>query len=165
LQIALDQGLGSVDSERDFADLLDETLGYFQRNGGDANAEDLQDNFEMWFDQVFNLSLEDGSSLQVGRSLEELYRQVVVAGNSAPLTALKESQERIVGNQRSGTKIVANQEEGLTVEDNSEDSEDGSDSDEDMEDAGASSSAAPKKEKPEKVVDEDGFETVQRRRR
>lgn len=169
LQIALDQGLGSGNPNTDFADLHEETVGYFQRNGGDANAEDLAENFEMWFDQVFNLALEDGSALQVGRSLEQLYRQIVVEGNPATLLALRESQASVVGRQRAGTQIVGNNEEGLTVEDNSDDSDDDDDdeedSDEEMGEAGPSSSSGGPKGKPEKIIDEDGFETVQSRRR
>lgn len=167
LQIALDQGLGAGDAERDFTDLLEETIGYFTRNGADANAEDLSDNFEMWFDQVFNMSLEDGSALQVGRSLEELYRQVVGQGNPAPVLALRESQARVVGKQRAGTQLVAGQdEEGLTVEDDSDsDSDDSSDEDMDT-DGGAGPSTEPQqRNKPEKIIDDEGFETVQRRRR
>ncbi|KAI9019765.1 hypothetical protein DFJ74DRAFT_707828 [Hyaloraphidium curvatum] len=167
LQIALDNGLGAADAQTEFGELLGEVLGFFARNGADAHADVLADNFDAYFDDAFGVALEDGSAGQVARALGDLHRKIVGSGDASPLAALRESQDRVVGSQRAGSQLVAAQDEGLTVEDGSS-SDDGEDSgDEDMEDAAPAagpSAAPPRREKQERIIDEDGWETVQRKR-
>ena len=137
-----------------FEELLFHTLEFFRQHGSQVEPYELEQNFDDYIIQQLDVEVTDGSLVQVGKRLVELYRKVVCLGDLADLEALRSSNaERTKRHPESASRVV--------------DECDGSSSDEDsvvdqeMEDV--QEPTAP--EIPTgPIVDEDGFELVQNSR-
>jgi hypothetical protein len=62
LEIAIDQQLAGVQSNLKLQDLHSSILSYFSGKTTGDDWDELSGNFEIYFDETFNLGLEDGSA-------------------------------------------------------------------------------------------------------
>ncbi|KXS18681.1 hypothetical protein M427DRAFT_53624 [Gonapodya prolifera JEL478] len=218
---ALQLSLQNVRDPRDtLTHLQAETVDFFAHHKDTVYPEDLRDNFESYFDQVFNVDCEDGSPQQVGRDLVALWKDIVRDGKSdsyqrlVALTAPRgtggtgngNGNGTQANNATAASRVVNNvlDEQGNPVEDDSSDEDDddwrtddgmdpgdrsggqaghtwstaategsegsvGSRRPDAMDLDGSDLDAVPapvgqtRDTRPEKVVDEDGFELVQKK--
>ncbi|KAJ3047210.1 hypothetical protein HK097_000123 [Rhizophlyctis rosea] len=159
LQICLDNQLAGRETAESLTTLHTHTLKFFRDFGTEVQAYELADNFTSYFDEVFDVDIEDGSPRQVGDALVKLYREVMIDGNTAGVEELKVKVE-MSGNAGARASV---RQGGEDDEDDSED-EDENDGEVDspMEVDAGHSAPAPR---PEPVIDEDGFELVQKKGR
>ncbi|BGP14918.1 hypothetical protein JCM10213_003725 [Rhodosporidiobolus nylandii] len=129
--------------------------------------DDLQATLKFAFDQEFDVDLEDGSEYQLAKDLIALWRECLDC-----VAAKSEQEGPMAVKFREQAEKVARAEAPQRFErqggdDSSDDSEDFETEDEEMEapalvDASGSSSAP---QRLEPIVDEDGFETVQSKKK
>ncbi|KAJ3224777.1 hypothetical protein HK099_007895 [Clydaea vesicula] len=129
--------------------LYENILEFFKKHSRNVEPHELARNFEDFFDEIFSLSLEDNSQYQIGTLLCKLYNEIFFSNSLEELTKLRNWSSM----KKSGTvKIVNN--EGESTDDDSDESL----VDEEM-------LVVKEKSKIEPVIDDDGFELVQKRRR
>ncbi|KAJ3040941.1 hypothetical protein HDV00_010152 [Rhizophlyctis rosea] len=166
LNLCIDNQLAGRDTPAALQSLLDHTLQFFRDHGTEVFPYELADNFVAYFDEVFQTDLDDGSPKQVGESLCRLYREIMVEGKMEGLQALQVKVDRLGGGNAGARASVRQGGEGEDDDDDDDsdfEDDEGTDGDSAMDvDAPSSSSPAPK---PEPVVDEDGFELVQKKGR
>jgi pre-rRNA-processing protein TSR2 len=120
----------------------------------DHELSDLQDLLDEAIQVDFNVQAEDDSPYTVARSLYNTYSQVA-SGDTTYVQTLKQQFEANGANQivaesmRNSAQFLGGEESSSSDDDDEEDGEDGMDIDEDQ---------GP----PQPVVDEDGFQVVQR---
>ncbi|KAJ3328998.1 hypothetical protein HDU76_008855 [Blyttiomyces sp. JEL0837] len=139
---------------------------------------ELEENLQGYFDECFHVSLEDGSPTQVAKSLCKVFKELA-EGNLSTLEALRKATAGRA-QRADGGGAVSGSQRGRANADDDEDDDDDSDDDDDeyldeddlvleVADGEAGSSAmeivAEPPRRPEPVVDEDGFELVQKPRR
>jgi hypothetical protein len=127
---------------------IQETIEFFQKYKGNVTPEDLNSNFHQWLEQVFGVAVEDDSPLQVGKHCCSLFHQIVDLGDLSPLKELEASMAAV--KHRQAQSQIQEPEEGSD--------QDSDDSDMDVD------KPVETRHKPEKVIDNDGYELVQRRR-
>ncbi|KAF3211044.1 hypothetical protein TWF106_001295 [Orbilia oligospora] len=124
-----------------------------------TDAEDLEDFLLQILSDEFETALEDDSAYTVSQRILLLRRQVA-ADDFSGANALNEFWEKNGGRNKPKVKVVKQGDSDDDEEEGDEDGEEGGDMEMDE---------APQlvavKERVEKVVDEDGFELVQKRRR
>ncbi|GAA6004684.1 hypothetical protein JCM11491_002194 [Sporobolomyces phaffii] len=138
--------------------------------------DEVEETLKWSISQQFDLDLEDGSEATVARDLILLWREcirTVVGGATAQEGELakkfREGAERAKredGQQRFAAQRAPGQDGEPDDEDTTDEDDDDSDGfeteeDETMGDASAPEPPAPVRERPEPVIDEDGFEMVQ----
>ncbi|KAJ3219218.1 hypothetical protein HDU67_002214 [Dinochytrium kinnereticum] len=158
LQIAIENQMAGTSTSIMASTLEVHTVDFFRQYGVNVEVDELEGNLEGYMEECFNLGLEDGSPGQVARAVTSLFRELAAEGRSDVLDRLRASAKSV--RPVTGIKPVA-------ADSDYEDSED-DDSDMDDEDVGMEQDAAPAPPppaKPEKIVDEDGFEMVQKGRR
>ncbi|KAJ3122298.1 hypothetical protein HK098_002966 [Nowakowskiella sp. JEL0407] len=138
---------------------------FFQTHGATVTIDELSDNLLEYFSSDLETELEDGSEVGIAEMLVEAYKQVIVKRNFAWFEDLRRQANEI------DAKVVESlRRAGGRVE---EDAENASDDDEvedaEREDNGSGSMDVEMDEKNENsyiapVVDEDGFELVQRKK-
>lgn len=125
---------------------------FFNNYGVDVEVYELANNFNGYFDEIFHIGLEDGSENEVSRHIYNLYRDIVINHKTEELLRLR----NLAHSQRpvsKGNKVSNG--------DDSSDSEEGKDGSEDeMMEVEPSVST-----KMEPIIDEDGFELVQKKGR
>lgn len=141
-QICIQQDLAGFDSIQKHTQLLHLICNYFLTQDQRVTQQLLDESLVWFFEDMFNVALEDGSASDVARRMCGLYNDVVQRGDVTQLNVLKQTAPV---NNTAYSRIDA------THSDDSDDSED--DSDEEM---------YVVKEKIEPVIDEDGFQMVQK---
>ncbi|KAI9208434.1 uncharacterized protein BJ171DRAFT_488897 [Polychytrium aggregatum] len=178
LQFVLEQQISGPATNEQAATMVQFTKDFFLKYGTDVEAYELGDNFTGYFDEIFDADLEDGSGEQVGKALVQLYQDVVVLGRLEIVDFLR---EKVRTQQRTPKQVVGDNNEVDSDEagddDNGNDDDegngagaDGMDIDQDGSGSGSGSnggaggsSGRPEPQGP--IVDEDGFELVQKGRR
>ncbi|KAI8585680.1 hypothetical protein BDZ88DRAFT_431914 [Geranomyces variabilis] len=166
LQIAIDAQMAGHYTSQTSAELHSHMVAFFQQYGTEVMPHEIAQNLEAYFDEVFHANLDDGSPTQIGEKLCRLYKEIVCEGRRETFDAVKEVASRAAGR-------TAGVRQGGGDSDSSDDSDDGSSGDEDAEEGGEASAdamvvdppAEPRQRRPDPVVDEDGFETVQKKGR
>ncbi|KAJ3392221.1 hypothetical protein HDU92_008573 [Lobulomyces angularis] len=149
LNICIEQDLAGFNSIQQKTYLYENILEFFKKHSRNVEPHELARNFEDFFDEIFSLSLEDNSQYQIGTLLCKLYNEIFFSNSLEELTKLRNWSSM----KKSGTvKIVNN--EGESTDDDSDESL----VDEEM-------LVVKEKSKIEPVIDDDGFELVQKRRR
>ena len=134
-------------------------------DGKNVDTFDLEDILIQIMNDEFSILLEDKSEQHIAKVLEQLFLECT-QGRYDLVQTLKTDSQKISGAMKSAKA----KKEGDDEDSDSSDEEDG-DEDMDMDTDEASSSSAPalvpapRKEKPEPIIDEDGFETVVKSRR
>ncbi|KAJ3411418.1 hypothetical protein HDV05_002200 [Chytridiales sp. JEL 0842] len=145
------------------------TFDFFHETGEGVEPWELEDNLVGYFEEVFGVGLEDGSAGLVSKELVRLFKETG-RGELSGLEKLRVAVERVKERWATTTTTPANLDDDSDDDDSDDDSsmmsDDGSnDSDYpvDAEDA-AMRDAEPEKveAKLEPVIDEDGFELVQK---
>eukprot|EP00873_Tetraselmis_striata_P003281 jgi/Tetstr1/423545/TSEL_014218.t1 len=156
LKLAVEQGWGGPQSTDKALDVLDDVADWFYRRK-DHYEDELEEELTAALSEDFNCDCEDGSPLQVAKALTELYRELC-KGDLSGLERLRATAPastqscRVEQVDRDGTVL------------------DGDDSDSDVEMGDATMGeapgpAAPPQPPPGPVIDDDGFELVQKPRR
>ncbi|RKO91191.1 hypothetical protein BDK51DRAFT_20976 [Blyttiomyces helicus] len=156
LQLALDHQMAGASTPLRATELLEDTAAFFRTHGSEVHADELDSNFTAFFEEVFCAELDDGSPLQVGRTLVKLYAEIVGEGRLELLEELR-GKARVSG---AGRSVRA----GGDADDDDEESGD----EEEGEGEAMDVDVPVVRERapwPEPVVDEDGFELVQKKGR
>lgn len=155
LKVVQDNDLGGdpLRTGTKIQDLHDSVFEFFEEYKTSASVEDLADNFYNYFEEAFDVELDDDSPDQVAVQLGRVYGAIVTQGNSS---VLEELRLQCAKGLMSGQSITEGEEVDMDGEIDSEDDM--------MMDPQSSSRAAPEAPR-EPVVDEDGFELVQSRRK
>ncbi|RKO96102.1 hypothetical protein CXG81DRAFT_26098 [Caulochytrium protostelioides] len=179
LELAKDHRLAGRDTVPRCEELAELTLEFFVRHGGDVEADELAENWSAFFAEVFNTELGDGSAEQVGRALVRCYHAIMVQNDPAPWQQLKqEAAQRAARGANAAVQMSRRQRDAVVGDgdgddsddsDFNSDSDDGSDSGSDADDAmaedGDDAVAPPPPPPAGPVIDEDGFEVVQKKGR
>ena len=156
LQLAVANEWGGSSSKDKAQSLLAEVIHWFYTTK-DLEPSDLEDLLDEAIQVDFNVQAEDDSPYQVARSLVNMHNQVA-GGDDSYIQKLRESQP-MGASHMEARPAVPGEDEGSSSSDDEEGSgsEDGGEAmDVDMEDAPAAAPQGP-------VVDEDGFQVVQRK--
>lgn len=128
--------------------------------GKNVDSFDLEDILIQIMNDEFSILLEDQSEQHIAKVLEQLYLECT-HGRYDLVQTLKQDSQKISGALKGKSQKL--KKEGDDEDDDSSD-DDEEDGDEDM-DVDMESSPKPRREKAEPVIDEDGFETVVKKRR
>ncbi|KAG0206184.1 hypothetical protein BGX28_002319 [Mortierella sp. GBA30] len=153
LKLAVDGEWGGHDSveKRDW--FVDTIVDYFSEHGKNVDTFDLEDILIQIMNDEFSILLEDKSEQHIAKVLEQLFLECT-HGKYDLVQTLKQDSQKISG----AIKGSKSQKTGDDDDDSSDDEDEGG---EDMDvEMGESSSAPARQEKPEPIIDEDGFETV-----
>ncbi|KAG0263938.1 hypothetical protein BG011_007771 [Mortierella polycephala] len=155
LKLAVDGEWGGHNSveKRDW--FIDTIVDYFSEKGKNVDTFDLEDILIQIMNDEFSIMLEDKSEQHISKVLEQLFLECT-HGKYDLVQTLKHDSQKISGALK-GSKAQKN------GDDDDDSSDDEGDDSEDMDvemTEGESSSSAPRREKQEPIVDEDGFETV-----
>ncbi|CAO3574602.1 unnamed protein product [Mortierella alpina] len=159
LKLAVDGEWGGHDSvaKRDW--FIETIVDYFSEHGKDVDTFDLEDILIQIMNDEFSIMLEDKSEQHIAKVLEQLFLECT-HGRYELVQTLKQDSQKISG----AVKGSKSQKNGDDEDDDSSDDdgehEGGETEDMDVEMGEESSSAGPRREKPEPIIDEDGFETV-----
>ncbi|KAJ3151421.1 hypothetical protein HDU86_006121 [Geranomyces michiganensis] len=177
LQIAIDAQMAGHYTSQTSAELHSHMVSFFQQYGTEVMPHEIAHNLEAYFDEVFHANLDDGSPMQIGEKLCRLYKEIVCEGRRETFDAVRETASKAAGR---GAGVRQGQGQGDSDSDSSGDSDDDDNDDDDNADdssegIGAAASAdamvvdppaaEPRQRRPDPVIDEDGFETVQKKGR
>ncbi|KAF9092277.1 hypothetical protein BGX29_010525 [Mortierella sp. GBA35] len=154
LKLAVDGEWGGHDSAEKREWFIDTIVDYFSENGKNVDTFDLEDILLQIMNDEFSIMLEDKSEQHISKVLEQLYLDCT-HGRYDLVQTLKQDSQKISGS--------LNSSKGQKADDDDDDSSDEDGDGEDMDVEMGEAAAAPepvKKEKPEPIIDEDGFETV-----
>eukprot|EP00892_Ulva_mutabilis_P012337 jgi/Ulvmu1/9476/UM052_0045.1 len=170
LQLAVENQWGGRDSTEKADDMYNEILEWFYKRK-EHYPDELEPLLETIILEDFNVQAEDGSPLQVSKALVDLYKQCL-AGDfsliqrlSAVASGAQQSAGFAVDND--GTAVPMNTADGGDSSDDDADDDDEMDVDE----AGPGAAAAQEETAQRQqapagpVIDDDGFQMVQRGRR
>lgn len=163
LRLALDNQWAGIHTEKVIQDLMDEVVEFFQTYGSQVYADEIRDNLEQFFAEVMNVDLEDGSPAQIGKSLVDLYRSLMVEGSLEMLNRLRELSMKSTSGQSQSRRAGGDDDDDSSEEEEEGDDYEGSSMDVDMEGSSSSEQQPPAPIEP--VFDEDGFELVQKKGR
>ncbi|KAI5809485.1 Pre-rRNA-processing protein TSR2-domain-containing protein [Pyronema omphalodes] len=121
----------------------------------EADEETVELRLLQVMEDEFEVRLEDGSAFELGKQILSL-RSQIAENNFTTVEALH--QRFLARSGNSSAPVVQDVDQDA-------DSDDEEEEDEDMADAGAPELVQTPRERVEKVVDEDGFELVQKQRR
>ncbi|KAF9119602.1 hypothetical protein BGW39_000180 [Mortierella sp. 14UC] len=151
LKLAVDGEWGGHDSaaKRDW--FVDTIVDYFSENGKNVDTFDLEDIMLQILNDEFSIMLEDKSEQHIAKVLEQLFLECT-HGKYDLVQTLKQDSQKISGAFKSSKA-----QKGEDDDSSDDDEEEGG---EDMDVEMGEASEPVKKEKPEPIIDEDGFETV-----
>jgi hypothetical protein len=126
------------------AELCTHILNYFQSNGLNANMDELEENLLFYFEDDLGVQLEDGSGREVANRLYGLFKEIVTEGKLENFELMKQKAKiNIQSCQNMGQESdVQMKESNVQMEE-----------------------TPPATPKLETVIDQDGFELVQKGRR
>ncbi|KAF9896407.1 hypothetical protein BX616_007518 [Lobosporangium transversale] len=172
LKLAVDGEWGGHDSEDKRDWFIDTIVDYFGQHGKNVDTFDLEDILVQIMNDEFSILLEDQSERHIAKVLEQLFQECT-HGKYDLVQTLKQDSQKVSG----ALKDSKSQKQNQGDDDDSSDDDDGDDNESnggnnmDVEMEGESSSSTntsgiqSRREKPEPIIDEDGFETVVKGRR
>ncbi|ANB11013.1 Tsr2p [Sugiyamaella lignohabitans] len=159
LQTAVDNQWGGADSEDKRDWMVGSVVELFETSNY-VDSDDIEDRLLGIMEDEFGVSIEDNTATPVAVSIIQLYKECA-EGNFSHVDELYAKYQEKESKRKAGLLPVNKvQTEGSDEED--EDEEEGDD-DEEMNDAPASSSSSDPSEPQGPIVDEDGFELVQKK--
>ncbi|KAK3820420.1 MAG: Pre-rRNA-processing protein TSR2-domain-containing protein [Benniella sp.] len=167
LKLAVDGEWGGQDSveKRDW--FIETVVDYFGQHGKSIDTFDLEDILVQIMNDEFSVLLEDHSEQHIAKILEQLYLECT-HGKYDLVETLKQDSQKVSGSLGGSKSRKNDDEDDDSSDEDGEDgeAEEGSGESMDVEMGESSSSSAPsRKEKPEPIIDDDGFETVVRKSR
>ncbi|KAF9201192.1 hypothetical protein BGZ49_008569 [Haplosporangium sp. Z 27] len=162
LKLAVDGEWGGQDSAEKRDWFIDTIVDYFGQHGKNVDTFDLEDILLQIMNDEFSILLEDQSEQHIAKVLEQLFLQCT-HGKYDLVQSLKQDSQKISGAfKESKSQKADNGDDSSDDEDDEDDNDDKEreDGDMDVEMEGESSSAPARREKPEPIIDDDGFETV-----
>lgn len=183
LQLAIDfaNHNPSANKQQELHGLLSD---FFMGHGASVERDELADNLALYMDEEFSLMLEDSSEEQVAEAIVKLYRDIVQKGDTSELERLRQSvANKTAAATRAASQRINQDNDGDSSDDDYNDGEDGdcqmgapsssttspphfrrsNITDSEMMMDGDESYAA--RNAPEPVIDQDGFELVQKKGR
>lgn len=166
LGLARDQLWADEFTEEVITNFVEDAIQFLLQEGASLYVDVLSNNFERFFDEQFNVDIEDNSQVEVAQNLLRLYREI-----------FQENRIDINNTDNYVSKLAqlpisSNANGCLRVKQGSEDSDDSSDEENCDYDFGDGVVARPESQTPSQALskagplyDEDGFEIVQSRRR
>ncbi|KAI9102734.1 Pre-rRNA-processing protein TSR2-domain-containing protein [Phlyctochytrium arcticum] len=161
LQLALDHQMAGHGTTERAQELWEHTCEFFEKYTTAVMAHEIAENLKDFFDEIFNAELDDGSPEQIGETLVALYKEIMTEGKVDRALAIKEQARGHPPIQsRQGNHDDSSDDDG--DEGNDENPTASSESNQagqamDVDNSNTS--------RPEPVIDEDGFELVQPRKR
>ncbi|KAG0336902.1 hypothetical protein BG000_006025 [Podila horticola] len=164
LKLAVDGEWGGHDSaaKRDW--FVDTVVDYFSEKGKNVDSFDLEDILIQIMNDEFSILLEDQSEQHIAKVLEQLYLECT-HGRYDLVQTLKQDSQKISGALKGKSQKLKKEGEDEDEDSSDDDEEEGGDGDMDVDMEESSSAPKPRREKAEPIVDEDGFETVVKKRR
>ncbi|KAJ3018932.1 hypothetical protein HKX48_002535 [Thoreauomyces humboldtii] len=163
LQLAIDHQMAGITTSQRSEELLEHTCAFFEQYRTEVMPHEIAENLKAFFDEVFNAELDDGSPEQIGKTLVQLYRDVVVDGRTEEVTAMIRKAQETASAAGASIKVGgddSSSDEGSDDDDDEEDRDPNAPQPMDV-DGPAPSGSSSSQPRPEPVVDEDGFELVQ----
>jgi pre-rRNA-processing protein TSR2 len=165
LQLVVDHQMGGIDTIEMAQMLQKHTYDFFLNHGLNVEPHELDENYIGYFEECFNADLEDGSGMQIANAAVGLFKELG-QGSMESLNKLRE----LAAKGRPAGAAMATRVRGDDDEDDSsdDDSDDFPMDGDDIAEASrmqADEPAAAPAPKPDPIVDEDGFELVQKPRR
>jgi len=136
-------------------------------DGKSIDTFDLEDILVQIMNDEFSVLLEDHSEQHIAKILEQLYLECT-HGKYDLVETLKQDSQKVSGSLGGSKSRKNDDDDDDSSDEDGEDgeAEEGSGESMDVEMGESSSSSAPsRKEKPEPIIDDDGFETVVRKSR
>ncbi|GBB97889.1 hypothetical protein RclHR1_00310017 [Rhizophagus clarus] len=163
LKLAVDMQWGGHDSEDKRDWLIDVIVDYFDKNGKNADIDDLETILNQVMTDEFNTLLEDDSAYQISQDLIRIYNECI-QGNYSTVDLLQSKQQSTKQTSFSLSKKAKNYEEDEDSSDNYDEKslENGESST--MESDEIMSTNNSKSSKNEPIIDDDGFTLVTRKR-
>lgn len=90
LNICIEQDLAGPSSALKRTELYESIISYFRDEGIKLTVDELENSLYWYFDETFNLDLEDDSSKDVAERLCEMYQEVCVDGKFDKVERLRE---------------------------------------------------------------------------
>ncbi|KAJ3390981.1 hypothetical protein HDU84_006653 [Entophlyctis sp. JEL0112] len=169
LQIVIEQSLGGHKTLQSVSLLGEYIVDFFTQYGSRIDADDLEDNITAFFEESFNVELEDGSAAQISQLLCLLFNSIS-EGNLEHFERVKTlASAKTSALQQSRRELVRGADDEDVDDD--DDCDDSDDDDDVMEDADAQKDkGVPLREyllsmegsghESKATVDDDGFEVV-----
>ncbi|KAG0013983.1 hypothetical protein BGZ80_010736 [Entomortierella chlamydospora] len=162
LKLAVDGEWGGQDSveKRDW--FIDTIVDYFGQHGKNVDTFDLEDILLQIMNDEFSILLEDQSEQHIAKILERLFLECT-HGKYDLVQTLKQDSQKVSGAFKESKSQKAGDDDDSSDDDEDDDEGEGGEGsgDMDVEMGESSSSSAPaRREKPEPIIDDDGFETV-----
>ncbi|KAJ1556223.1 hypothetical protein HK405_004744 [Cladochytrium tenue] len=183
LQLAIANDMGGRSTLEKASQLHTNTVDFFLEHGASIDPTELADNLHAYFEDCFDAALEDGSPEQVARTIVALFAELA-ASTSGPSGAAASAVPPLLARLRATARPGLSSATRSMRQATGDEDEDGDDGDEQEDGARASdvsgsdpsamavddhpNATAASGRRPGPVVDEDGFELVQkggRRRR
>lgn len=158
LKLAVEQGWGGTQSREKALDVLDDVVDWFYRRKEHYDDE-LEEELQAALSEDFNCDCEDGSPLAVAKALTGLYRDLC-QGSMAELERLRATAPA----STQSCRLEQVDRDGTVLEGDDSESDDEM-GDATMNDANTQQAAQPPSAPPAPIIDEDGFELVQKPRR
>lgn len=140
LQICIEQQLAGSNSQQKVTQLHELITNFYSQDGQRVTEHALEESLGWFFSDMFNVAIEDGSTLEVARKLCTLYTEVVIQGNMSTVESMK--------------KLVYMKPQSQIQAGLSDDSED--------DDSEGEGSVQMDVERSEPTIDEDGFQLIQK---
>ncbi|KAI9017105.1 hypothetical protein BC832DRAFT_536463 [Gaertneriomyces semiglobifer] len=93
-------------------ELAEHTLEFFSQHKTEVYPDEIAENLKDFFDEIFDVELEDGSPEQIGKSLVRMYREVVIDGNLEE--ARKLVQSAVATSSLAHSKVEKDDDSGCT---------------------------------------------------
>ncbi|KAF9933243.1 hypothetical protein FBU30_006011 [Linnemannia zychae] len=159
LKLAVDGEWGGHDTAEKRDWFIDTIVDYFGQHGKNIDTFDLEDILLQILNDEFSIMLEDKSEQHIAMVLEQLY-QDCTHGKYDLVQTLKQDSQKV-----SGAFSASKAQKGDDDDSSDDDGEEGEEGGEGAMDVDNETQEPVKKEKPEPIIDEDGFETVVRKGR
>ncbi|KAJ3116476.1 Cyclin-dependent kinase 2 [Phlyctochytrium bullatum] len=160
LQLAVENQLGGRQTREMAEALQTHTCSFFKDYGRNVAVDELEENLRGYFDECFNLDLQDGSPLQISRLLVEAFKQLEESNGSRSqvLEKLRETASTVRARAMGSSSTMADSD---ADDDSGSDDEDSDEQDDDDEDRSESMQyEETPRTKPDPIIDEDGFELI-----
>lgn len=113
LQLALEHA--EYSSEKLLEDLCLSTLEFFKEFNGQIEADELEHNFNTYYEEFLGCGLDDGSAIQVSRDLLEIFNDLVIDCNLVKFESMKAKLDKTNGKAQSAVNLES--DDGMDEED------------------------------------------------
>ena len=140
------------------------TYDFFAAHGLEVDSSELEENLSGYFEEAFNVYLEDDSPALVAKDIVNLYRELS-QGSLIRLEKLRSTSSAIAAAAAARRANHNNQNDSSDDDDDDDDNNEGDNELNGEDDAMEMDISRSPVAKLEPVIDEDGFELVQKKKR